>query len=211
VLQIIDQINLTAEHDKRSSTFLRPDNSLNSGVLYKMLKARGHEDNPRANFVWKSLAPPRVQLFLWLLTQRRIQCRLVLLRKGIVDSGICEICNAADESPEHIIHGCSHGRGVWTSLNLLSMISVDMNDLHSVQAHSSNPLPELASFVALICWQIWKARNAKIFRNEMKTVSQVLQECLSDANLWKHRLPTRKKPVIDQWCSILVMAREGLG
>jgi hypothetical protein len=209
-LPIIDQINLSAEQDKRSSPFFRPDNSLDSGALYKMIKARGQEDSPKAKFVWKSLAPPRVQLFLWLLTQRKIQCRLVLLRKGIVGSAICEICNAADESPEHIIHGCCLGRGVWTSLNLLSMISVDMNDLHSVQAHSPQPLPELPSFVALICWQIWKARNARVFRNEMKTVSQVLQECLSVASLWKHRFPARKKPVVDHWCSVLVMAREGL-
>jgi len=149
VLQIIDQIKLTAVRDKRSSPFFRPDNSLDSGALYKMIKARGQEDNPRANFIWKSLAPPRVQLFLWLLMQRRIQCRLVLLRKDIVDSGICEICNAADESPEHVIHGCCLGRGVWTSLNLLSIISVDMNDLHSVQAHSST---QSQSWRPLLLW-----------------------------------------------------------
>jgi len=211
VLQIIDQTNLTPVHDKRSSPFFRPDNTLDSGALYKLIKARGQEDNPRAEFIWKNLAPPRVQLFLWLLMQGRIQCRSVLLRKGIVDSGTCEICNAAIESPEHIIHGCPLGRGVWTSLNLLSIISVDMNDLHSVQGPPSNPIPELPSFLALVCWQIWKARNARIFRNETQTVSQVLQDCISAASLWKHRFPTREKPIVDLWCSILVMAREGQG
>jgi len=137
-----------------------------------MIKARGQRGNPRATFIWKSLAPPRVQLFIWLLMQRKIQCRSVLSRKGIVDSATCEICSVADETPEHIIDGCTLGRDVWARMNLLSIISVDMNDLHSVQGQPSNLIPELPSFVALVCWQIWKVRNAKIFRNE--TVNQVL-------------------------------------
>jgi hypothetical protein len=63
----------------------------------------------------------------------------------------------------------------------MSIISVDMNDLHSVQGKPSNPILELPSFVTLVCWQIWKARNAKIFRNETHSVDQVLQECLAVA------------------------------
>jgi len=77
-----------------------------------MFKARGQTADPKEVFIWKTWAPPRVQLFMWLLLQGRIQCRAVLLKKHIVDSATCEICNAADETPEHIIHGCSLGREV---------------------------------------------------------------------------------------------------
>ena len=154
VLQVIEETALSETHDKRISPFIRPDNSLDSGALYKMIKARGQGDSPRATFVWQNLAPPRVRLFLWLLTQRRIQCRSVLQRKGIVDSATCEVCSAADETPEHIIHGCALGRDVWASLNLQSIVSVDMGELHSFQEHPSNLISELPSFLALVCWNI---------------------------------------------------------
>jgi hypothetical protein len=161
VLQVINQTDLTEDPDKRSSPFFRLDNSLDSGALYRMIKARGQGDNPRATFIWKSMAPPRVQLFIWLLLQRRIQCRSVLYKKGVVDSAACEICSAAEETPEHIIYGCCLGRHVWASLNLLPTISVDMTELHEVLGPPG--IPEFPTFIALVCWQLWKARNANIF------------------------------------------------
>jgi exonuclease III len=130
VQQLIDRTSLSQAPDKRISDFINPDNSLDTSALYKMIKARGQPSDPRAIFIWKSLAPPRVKLFMWLLLQKRIQCRAVLLKKHIVDSAICLTCNATDETPEHIIHGCSVGREVWTRLNLQSMISMDMGQLH---------------------------------------------------------------------------------
>jgi hypothetical protein len=207
LLPVIEQTALSEAHDKRCSPFIRPDNSLDSGALYKLIKARGQGGSPRAAFIWENLAPPRVKLFLWLLTQGRIQSRSALWRKRIVDSATCEICSATDETPEHIIHGCALGRNVWASMNLQSIISVDMSELHTVRGPSGDQFPEFPSFLALVCWHIWKARNAKIFRNESKTADHVLQECISTTLMWKYRFPLRKRIVADHWCSILQMAR----
>jgi len=144
---------------------------------------------------------------MWLLTQRRIKCRSVLVKKHIVGSATCEICNTCDESPEHIIHGCTIGRKVWHCLGLQSIISMDMRQLHTVSNCTSAPVPEFSSFIALICWHIWKARNAEIFSNEAHSVDRVLHDCKTAAELWQFRLPRRKRAVVNQWCSILEMAR----
>ncbi|XBI87430.1 hypothetical protein VPH35_025526 [Triticum aestivum] len=47
-----------------------------------------------AGFVWNSRAPSRVKFFCWLLVQRRIHTRDVLLKKHIVEpSGAgCPVC-----------------------------------------------------------------------------------------------------------------------
>jgi hypothetical protein len=150
---------------------------------------------------------------MWLLLQGRIQCRAVLLTKHIVDSATCEICNAADETPEHIIHGCSLGREVWRRLNLQSMISMDMGQLHTVASSTSTSdvIPELPSFIALFCWQVWKTRNAKVFRNEDHSADRVLMECKAAAELWQYRVPRAKRQTATQWCTILQMARQGQG
>jgi len=144
---------------------------------------------------------------MWLLTQRRIKCRSVLLKKHIVDSATCEICNTSDESPEHIIHGCTIGREIWQCLGLQSIISMDMTQLHTVSNCNATPIQEFPSFIALVCWHIWKARNAKIFSNEAHSVDRVLCDCKSAAELWKLRLPRRKRAAVTQWCSVLDMAR----
>jgi len=168
--RLLDQTSLSAAQDKRILDFLKPDNNIDTGAIYKMLKARGQSSDPKATFIWNTWAPPRVQLFMWLLLQRRIQCRTVLFTKHIVDSPTCEICNIMDETPEHIIHGFSLGKEVWRRLNLQSMISMDMGQLHTLSNHTSTVIPELPSFIALVCWQVWKARNAKVFRNEEHSV-----------------------------------------
>lgn len=211
VQELLDQTSLSMAPDKRTSVFLRPDYSLDSGALYKMIKARGQGTDPRAIFSWKSLAPPRVKLFMWLLLQRRIQCRSVLFRKHIVDSTTCEICNASEESPEHIIHGCPLGKEVWTKLNLQSMIPLDMCELHTISNSPSAPIPEFSTFIALICWHIWKARNAKVFRNESQSVDRVLLDCKAAAELWQFRFPRAKRQSVTHWCTILQMARQGQG
>jgi len=122
---------------------------------------------------------------MWLLTQRRIKCRTVLVKKHIVDSATCEIRNASEESPDPIIHGCTIAREVWQYLGLQSIISMDIRQLHTVSNCPTAPIHEFPSFIALICWQIWKARNARIFSNEAHSVDRVLRDCKSAAELWQ--------------------------
>jgi len=208
---LLDQTTLSAAQDKRISDFIKPDGNIDTGAIYRMLKARGQSSDPKATFIWNTWAPPRVQLFMWLLLQRRIQCRTVLFRKHIVDSPVCEICNLTDETPEHIIHGCSLGKEIWLRLNLQSTISMDLGQLHTLANHTATGIPELPSFIALVCWQVWKARNAKVFRNEEQYVDRVLLDCRSGAELWQYRFPRAKRQTTTQWCSILQMARQGQG
>nr|CAB3470977.1 unnamed protein product [Digitaria exilis] len=72
------------------------DGSLRSGPIYKsLITVMGSAQSPFAKFIWGSRAPPRVQLFGWLLVQERIQCRKNLLMKHVHPE---EDCN-------HIIFG----------------------------------------------------------------------------------------------------------
>jgi hypothetical protein len=109
----------------------------------------------------------------------------VLVKKHIVDSATCEIRNASEESPDPIIHGCTIAREVWQYLGLQSIISMDIRQLHTVSNCPTAPIHEFPSFIALICWQIWKARNARIFSNEAHSVDRVLRDCKSAAELWQ--------------------------
>jgi len=76
---------------------------------------------------------------------------------------------------------------------------------------ASTAIPELPTFIALVCWQIWKARNAKVFRNEDHSVDRVLLDCKAAAELWQFRIPRAKRQSVTHWCTIVQMARQGQG
>jgi hypothetical protein len=71
-------------------------------------------------------------MFMWLLTQRRIQCRTVLHRKNVLPNTICEVCNELDETPEHIMGGCAVSKQLWQRLGLTAMTTAAMTDIHQL-------------------------------------------------------------------------------
>ena len=60
VQSLLDNTDISEQPDKRCSPFIRPDDSLDSGQLYKMIKGRGQANDQKASFIRKSFAPPRV-------------------------------------------------------------------------------------------------------------------------------------------------------
>jgi len=147
-------LQLTRTPDQRTSPFFRENHSLDSGEIYHLLKSRGQQPDNRAAFVWQNSAPPRVQLFMWLLTQRRIQCRSVLHRKHVLQDAICEICHQEEETPEHIISGCTLGSQFWHKLNMPDMIGRDITTIYMTTTPAEVPRDEFSAFVALCCWQL---------------------------------------------------------
>jgi hypothetical protein len=60
VQEIIAGSTLSDQPDKRTSPFAKHNNSLDCGAIYHLLKARGQPADGRANFLWRTVAPPRV-------------------------------------------------------------------------------------------------------------------------------------------------------
>jgi hypothetical protein len=57
------------------------------------------------------------------------------------------------------------------------MLGKDTTTIHTLTPQGGIPRQEFSASVALACWQLWKARNAFVFRNETQTISQVLGAC----------------------------------
>ena len=143
---VIDGVNLTEDMDRRLSAFSCSEGKLDTGSIYKLLKARGQEADESAVFIWKTSAPPRVQFFMWLLSQKCIQCRVNLHRKHIVPNATCELCGEADESPEHIINGCHIARQFWTKIGVNMPPGFDVSQLHKLDCPINVPKQEFGTF-----------------------------------------------------------------
>jgi hypothetical protein len=210
---ILSDTTLQPEPDKRITLFSKGDFGLDSGAIYQLLKARGQPNDARAKFIWENSAPPRVQLFMWLLVQRRIQSRSVLhtMQRGSSMTKLVKFAATVMKPPDHIVGGCQPAIDFWQRLSFTEMQHVQVDTLHTVSPDGRVPRDEFSAFLALCCWQLWKARNAKVFRQETLSVDQVLASCQATAELWRFRLSRRKKPIVDSWCQFFEMARQGEG
>ncbi|XP_002443394.2 uncharacterized protein LOC8068106 [Sorghum bicolor] len=206
----IISLHLSDQSDVRKSVFERQECSLDSGAIYKMIKAKTQPSSPKAKVIWESYAPPRVQLFMWLLTRGRIQCRTVLFSKTVVDDPTCEICRASEESADHMVCGCNLAGQLWQRLQI-QVNPGDLDIIHSWSPPPTIPREAFSSFLAICCWQLWKARNAFIFRTDTTSVQALLLQCKNAANQWAFRLPASKRHIAQAWALAFQRARQGEG
>ena len=75
-------------------------------------------------------------------------------------------CNEQDETPEHVIGGCSIGMQFSVKLGMNEMTGTSVDNIHRLNPPAGVPKEEFPALIALACWQLWKTRNAAIFRNE---------------------------------------------
>jgi hypothetical protein len=193
VEHVIASSELSEEPDRRHTLFSKNASGLDSGAIYQLLKARDQPTDERAQFVWRNVEPPRVQMFMWLLTQGRIKCRKVLHRKHVVPDAKCEICNEQDETPEHIMGGCSISSQFWHKIGLRPIAGMPMDNIHRFSPPPGVPREEFSALIALSCWQLWKTRSTAVFRNESHNINQVLVACKATADQWRCRFPRKKK------------------
>lgn len=64
------------------------------------------------NLVWKTWAPLKVKIFLWLALRRRHWTADRRKRHGLDAQDHCYLCDQVEESIDHIIATCSYSRGV---------------------------------------------------------------------------------------------------
>jgi hypothetical protein len=206
----LHQVNLTNLPDKRQSMFCKQESKLDSGALYKMLKARGQpSSSDSATFIWKSFAPPRVQMFMWLLSQNRLQSRSLLTLKKIVSDPTCEVCGLHEETQSHIFYHCDMAAQFWSRMAM--NVPSDPTNLLSWNRPASVAQEGFSSFVALCHWQLWKARNEKVFRQCTTGVQQLLRQCSAVSVQWEARLPPSKRHVVRAWEQLFEAARQGEG
>lgn len=147
---IVDSIQLTDQPDTRLSPFSKTSDKLDTSTIYRLLKTKKQTDCQSSNFIWKNAAPPRVQMFIWLLIRGRIQCQANLYR--IVDSPCCTLCPNTDETPDHIIFGCPFAGQFWNALGFQDVAELDTGQLHTFQ-HKPGALayPRISSVHSSLC------------------------------------------------------------
>lgn len=108
-----------------------------------------------------------------------------------------------EETPEHLLFFCDKASQFLNSIGVhLPQTGISTRDIHSFLKISAVPTLQHNMFVTHCCRQLWKCRNAFIFRNETMTLRQLLLSCAAEAKSWKARMSRRQKPIAKKWCKL---------
>ena len=142
--------------------------------------------------IWLIPIPPKIRVFLWNIVQRALPLGETLASRGIsTTSFACTHCGDR-ETANHLFLTCPFARQVWNQTPIHNVINIiDSADFQGALKDSKKTmnLPptgmRMGSLFPWICWNIWIARNHKIFQNRYFEAKEVLSKAVADALEWQ--------------------------
>lgn len=172
VSALVAELPVRGGPDKRQLRHVSaPRGALSSGFAYKLLRFGG-VDVSYADMIWGSRAPSRVKFFCWLLVQRRIHRRDVLLRKCIVsaeDVG-CPLSSVTSETVDHMLFACPFAVDFWRQVGV-PVVDATVGYLAGLATAAASVVESEVEFALLCCWQIWKHCNVVVFQRQQSSIA----------------------------------------
>jgi hypothetical protein len=143
-----------------------------SNSFYKFINFSGTSVNC-FKFIWKSNAPPKSKIHMWLIIHGKLNTIEFLKKKNIIIDNKCYFCNSHSEDINHIYYDCfdTHYILIMT-LNIFEFnISTRISDCFfywdSFRFLFDKDFRFLLDTLFIIsCWFIWFERNQRIFNNK---------------------------------------------
>jgi len=142
--------------------------------------------------IWKTWAPLRIKIFLWLAFKRRHWTSDQRARHGQEEREMCYLCDQERETIDHILATCPFTRELWYFiLHALGKKPLPQAANSTLRwwrclrsLHDGDRRSGMDSLFAPVSWQVWKERNARCFRDATATVSELLQLIKTEADRW---------------------------
>jgi ribonuclease HI len=146
-----------------------------------------HQDNQPADTIWSKIWRkelwPKVSTFLWLIIHNRILTWDNLLKRGFTGPSMCTLCQAQEETKEHLFNGCSYSQILWDQgAQIMRRSNQNRDSIKDTierwdSITYSNPILNQIWLLlpGFILWQIWKERNKRIFHSKHSPAKDIWQ------------------------------------
>lgn len=154
--------------------------------------------------VWKLHIPPRVHIFLWLLSKNKLLTRDNLAKRRKLEDNTCLFC-AETETVHHLFFGCVVAQQIWVGLAEIDGTD-GFRDFESVARFwiSDKKHCVMNMFCAAAMWAIWKLRNSLCFQNyRWKDLSQLWWSMSGMLKNWSLLCPAKHLERYNAWLSSL--------
>ena len=145
------------------------------------------ETDLMAPLIWSAKVPRKLKVFSWLLFKDRLNTRVNLARKHIIDSDICPRCATTTEDSNHLFITCPLANRIWQRVGFLPS-SDDLNELWDTPLPQHLPKNAWSFILLALLSKIWAADNDMLFRNIDQCSVITLRNLVSDLDLWSHHL-----------------------
>lgn len=145
---------------------------------------------------WKCKIPPLVKIFVFLMLYGKILTREVLSRRGMQIPIHCVMCsNTQIESITHVLFQCPYAVNCWShqvARILDTKLTCQANSLEEIVHQSWKMIRAqrrmhkkewMCRFIC-VAWEIWKQRNAVIFREQRLSSKFLAERCRLQMKLW---------------------------
>ncbi|KAL0877879.1 hypothetical protein Bca101_027585 [Brassica carinata] len=157
----------------------KPTLKYNTSEVYKKLKG-SEQLVPWAKVVWNKGGIPRHSFLVWLFTLNRCPTRDRLLSWGLQTDSTCLLCNAADESRDHLLFDCSFSWNLW--LVVASKCNLQpqrhwadcLNQLQRLTGDRARKQLTLLGWQAVIYW-VWTERNNRLHRSLFRSTDVIFR------------------------------------
>jgi hypothetical protein len=146
------------------------------------------------NLVWKPWATPKAKNHAWLVLQNRLWAADRLRKRGWDNYGFCPLCKQTEETNNHFFVHCRFTARIWELikewLGMEGMFPrqwacLSIQDWwYAMVRGPSTHRKGLASLILLTVWEIWKERNARVFRQKVSPSFVILYKIKCKARLW---------------------------
>jgi hypothetical protein len=144
--------------------------------------------------VWTGWAPARCKFFIWTLMLNKVLTADALLRRQWENGYFCPLCRRNLETPQHLFTECLYTNKVWSEMaNRLRLAEIQPSNwigknlsvqewLTSLLGNRPKKETKVLFPVAnLICWELWKERNMRVFEKKELKVADLIGKIMDEA------------------------------
>lgn len=192
LLHVLTQFALTEQEDRHCWT------STASGIFstkstYERYFTGGILFEPHRR-LWKTWAPLKVKLFIWLAIWNRCWTVDRPTKRGLPHPDRCLLCDQELEDIDHLLLRCSFSRQIWhqclrwASKQQLAPSSDDLKFSvwwrRAAMRVDRESRKGINTLVQLVTWCSWKHQNRCLFDGASPSVQQLLEQIRKEARLW---------------------------
>ncbi|XP_020258907.1 uncharacterized protein LOC109835341 [Asparagus officinalis] len=156
--------------------------------LYKILSPTNvNVSVPWADTVWESSILPKQSFILWFAIQNRLLTKDRLLKRGVIQSNQCSLCEGGSESHKHLFFDSSFSMTVWNGVMEWLKFSWRTCDWRLLLDWYCNSLKVKGSklkvkrmALAASVYYIWRERNERIFKSKSRSSGQIIRDIKVD-------------------------------
>ena len=194
LLKLLQQVSLSPlDNDLLIWAPCKNGNFSVNSVVMELSKQNSQRTNKSFKGLWKGLVPFRIEIFLWLAIQEKLNTKAKLGRLGIIPvaESVCTFCGLWPESPSHLLLHCQFSWALWAWwLQIWELKWVPPSSLYEAffqwQFPSHNPFFKKiwCAIFFIIPWTLWKERNTRCFENKANNQAHLQNLVLLRLSWW---------------------------